>query len=124
MQNAVCAMCTSIYAHSYWHIFHTRKREYACMSYEYTRMNSVLLRRTLSLNKLKGQYSDSKSGCETSVGPSLNPLSLSLKHNSRDTVPLRLGERPTDSSCQIEIEILSDSRVCTPCLSCLCRNVQ
>ena len=41
-QNAVCATC--IYANSDWRIFRTRKQEYACVSY--TRMTSVLLRRT------------------------------------------------------------------------------
>ena len=37
---------------------------------------------TVPLNdrsKLKGQCTDVKSGCGTSVGPSLNPHSLSLK---------------------------------------------
>ena len=41
-QNAVCATC--IFANSDWRIFRTRKQEYACVSY--TRMTSVLLRRT------------------------------------------------------------------------------
>ena len=54
----------------------------ACVSE--TRMISVLLRWAPSLNnrsKLKGQYTDVKSGCVTSVSvrPSLNPYSLSLK---------------------------------------------
>ena len=52
----------------------------ACVSE--TMMKSVLLRWAPSLNhrsKLKGQYTDVKSGCVTSVGPSLHPLSLSLK---------------------------------------------
>ena len=47
-----------------------------------TRMISVLLRWAPSLNdrsKLKGQCTDVKSGCVTSVRPSLNPHSLSLK---------------------------------------------
>ena len=54
-------------------------------------MKSVLLRWVPSLNdrgKLKGQYTDVKTGCVTSVGPSLTPHSLSLK-KSRATVPLR-----------------------------------
>ena len=54
-------------------------------------LKSVILRRTSSLNycsKLKGQYTDVKSGCITLVGPSLNPHSLSLKKNSHATVPL------------------------------------
>ena len=44
-------------------------------------MKSILLRWAPSLNdrsKLKGQCTDVKSGCGTSVGPSLNPHSLSL----------------------------------------------
>ena len=52
----------------------------ACVSE--TRMISVLLWWAPSLNdcsKLKGQYTDVKSGCVTSVWPSLNPHSLSLK---------------------------------------------
>ena len=55
-------------------------------------MISVLLRWAPSLNdrsKLKGQCTDVKSGCGPSVGPSLNPHSLSLKQKSRATVPLR-----------------------------------
>ena len=54
-------------------------------------MKSVLLRRRSSLNnrnKLKGQYTDVKSGCGPSVGPSRNPPQSQLKQNSRDTVPL------------------------------------
>ena len=50
----------------------------ACVSY--TRMKSVLLRWMPSLNdpiKLKGQYTDVKSGSAISVGPSLKPHSLS-----------------------------------------------
>ena len=61
-----------------WRIFRRRKRYYACVSY--TMMQSVLLRWTPSLNhrsKLKGECTDVKSGCGTSVGPSLNPHSLS-----------------------------------------------
>ena len=53
---------------------------HACVYYR--RMQSVLLRWAPSLNncsKLKGQCTDVKSGCGTSVGPSLNPHSLSLK---------------------------------------------
>ena len=76
-QNAVCA--TYIYANTDWRIFRTRKRSHACMSYR--RMKSVLLRCTPSLNvrsKLKGQYTDVKSGSGISVGPSLKPHSLSL----------------------------------------------
>ena len=45
-----------------------------------TRMKSVLLRWTPSLNdrsKLKGECTGVQSGCSTSVGPSLNPHSLS-----------------------------------------------
>ena len=45
-------------------------------------IKSVLLRWTPSLNyysKLKVQCTDLKSGCVTSVKPSLNPHSLSLK---------------------------------------------
>ena len=62
----------------------------ACVSFR--RMPSVLLRWVPSLNdrsKLKGQYTDVKSGCVTSVGPSLTPHILSLKQKSRATVPLR-----------------------------------
>ena len=43
-------------------------------------LQSVLLRWTPSLNdrsKLKGQYTDVKSGSDISVGPSLKPHSLS-----------------------------------------------
>ena len=46
---------------------------------------------TPSLNnrsKLKGQFTEVKSGCDTSVGPSLNPHSPSQKQNSCATVPL------------------------------------
>ena len=53
-----------------------------------TMMKFVLLQQTLSLNdrsKLKGQYTDVKNGCVTSVGPCLNPQSVSK--NSRATVP-------------------------------------
>ena len=42
-------------------------------------MKSFIVRRKASLNnhsKLKGQYTDVKSACGTSVGPSLNPHSL------------------------------------------------
>ena len=56
------------------------------------RILKVLLRRMSSLNdrsKLKGQYTDVKSGCGLSVGHSLHPHSLSLKNVSRATVPLR-----------------------------------
>ena len=45
-------------------------------------VKSVLLRWTSSLNyrsKLKGEYTHDKSGSGTSVGPDLNPHSLSLK---------------------------------------------
>ena len=55
-------------------------------------MKSVLLRWTPSLNdrsKLKGQNTDVKSGCVTSVGPSLNPLQSQFENFSRDTVPLK-----------------------------------
>ena len=55
-------------------------------------MKSVLLRRTSSFinrSKLKGQYTDVKSGYGTSVGPSLNPQSQ-LKQNSRDTVHFKI----------------------------------
>ena len=57
----------------------TRTRN-ACVSERW--MKSVLLRWAPSLNdrsKLKGQYTDVKSGCVTSVQTSLNPHSLSLK---------------------------------------------
>ena len=40
--------------------------------------------------KLKGQYTDVKSGCVTSVVPSLTPHSRSLIQKSRATVPLNL----------------------------------
>ena len=40
-------------------------------------------------SKLKGQCTDVKSGCVTSVGPSLTPHSLSLIQKSRATVPLK-----------------------------------
>ena len=56
-------------------------------------MKSVLLRWAPSLNvrsKLQGQCTDVKSRCVTSVGPSLNPHSLSLKKDFRATVPLKL----------------------------------
>ena len=55
-------------------------------------MKSILLRWAPSLNdrsKLKGQCTDVKSGCVTSVGPSLTPHSLSLIQKSRATVPLK-----------------------------------
>ena len=42
-------------------------------------------------SKLKGQYTDVKSWCVTSVRPSLTPHSLSFKQKSRATVPLRSG---------------------------------
>ena len=74
-QNAVCATC--IHANSDWRIFCTQER-YTCVSC--TMMKSVLLRWTPSLNncsKLKGECIDVKSGCSTSVGPTLNPQSLS-----------------------------------------------
>ena len=48
--------------------------------------------RGLGLNdcsKLKGQRTDVKSGCVTSVGSSPTPHSLSLQQKSRATVPLR-----------------------------------
>ena len=64
----------------------------ACVSFR--RMPSVLLRWVPSLNdrsKLKGQYTDVKSGCVKSVGPSLTPHSLSLIQKSRATVPLSTG---------------------------------
>ena len=51
----------------------------------------TVLRWTPSLphrSKLKGECKDVKSGCGTSVGPSLNPPQSELKQNSRDTVPL------------------------------------
>ena len=54
-------------------------------------VKSILLRWTSSLNdrsKWKGDCTDVKSGSGTSVGPSLNTHSLSLKNFSRDTVPL------------------------------------
>ena len=55
-------------------------------------MQSVLFRWMPSLNhrsKLKGECTDVKSGCGTSVGPSLHkPPQSQLKQNSRDTVPL------------------------------------
>ena len=57
-------------------------------------MKSVLLLWTPPFKdrgKLKGQYTDVKSRCGTSVGPSLNPPQSQLKLNSRDTVPLRSG---------------------------------
>ena len=75
-QNAVCATC--MYANIDWPIFRTRKRGHACVSY--TRVKSVLLLWTPSLNdcsKLKGECTAVKSGCGPSVGPSLNPHSLS-----------------------------------------------
>ena len=55
-----------------------KRREHACVSY--TRIKSVFLRWMPSLNdrsKLKGESTDVKSGCGASVGPSLNPHSLS-----------------------------------------------
>ena len=76
MQNAVFA--TYIYVNTDWRIFRIQKWYHACVSY--TRMKSVLLRWTPSLNdcsKLKGECTDVQSGCGTSVGPSLNPHSLS-----------------------------------------------
>ena len=57
----------------------TRTRN-ACVSE--TMMKSVLLRWAPSLNernKLKGQCADLKSGCVTSLGPSLNPQSVFKK---------------------------------------------
>ena len=56
-------------------------------------MKSVLLLWMPSLNdrsKLKGQYTDVKSGCGISVGPSLNPHGpqSQFENFSRDTVPL------------------------------------
>ena len=61
-------------------------------------MKYVLLRWAPSLNdrsKLKGQYTDVKSGSGISVGPSLKSQSQ-LKQNSRDTVPLiNMRLRPT-----------------------------
>ena len=86
-ENDVCA--TYIYANTDWCIFRTRKRSHACVAY--TMVKSVLLRWTPSLNdcsKLKGQYTDVKSGSGISVGPSLKPQSQ-LKLNSCDTVPLK-----------------------------------
>ena len=84
-QNAARGMYK--YATTDCHIFRTQKREYSCVSY--TRMKSVLLRWTPSLNdrsKLKGECTDVKSGCGKSVGP--RPPQSRLKQNSRDTVPL------------------------------------
>ena len=55
-------------------------------------MKSVLLLWTPSLNnrsKLKGQYTDIKSGCGISVGSSLKPQSQ-FENFSRETVPLML----------------------------------
>ena len=52
----------------------------ACVYYR--RMQSVLLLLTPSLNdcsKLKGQCTDVKSGCSTSVRPSLNPPTVTVK---------------------------------------------
>ena len=75
-----CVHYVHVYANSDRRIFLTRKRRHACMSY--IRMKSVLLIWTSSLNdrsKLKGQYTDVKSGCNTSGWPSLNHHSLSLK---------------------------------------------
>ena len=70
-----------IYANTDWRIFLTRKQEHACVSY--TRMNSVLLLWTPSLNdrsKSKGECTDVKSGCGTSVGPmSKTPVSVKTK---------------------------------------------
>ena len=57
---------------------HGNGNTHACLTY--TMMKSVLLRWTLSCNnrsKLKGECTDVKSGRRTSVGPSLNPHSLS-----------------------------------------------
>ena len=66
---------------------------HACLSY--TMMKSGLLLWTPSLNnrsKLKGQYTDVKSGCGTSVGPSINPPQSQLKQNSSNTVPLNSSD--------------------------------
>ena len=63
-------------------------------------MKSVLLRWTPSLNdrsKLKGECTDVKSGCITSVGPSLSPPQSQLKQNSRDTVPLSVKDSGKNS---------------------------
>ena len=65
--------------HSDWRIFRTRKRLHACVFY--TRMKFVNLLWTPSLNdrsKLKGQCTDVKSGCGSSIGPCLSPHSLSF----------------------------------------------
>ena len=51
-------------------------------------MKSVLLRWKPSLNNRSKLKLKVKSGCVTSVGPSLNPHSLSQKQKSRATVPL------------------------------------
>ena len=85
-QIAVCAMLY-INANTDWHIFRTQKRWHTCVSY--TRMKSVLLLWTPSLNdrsKLKGECPDVKSGCGISVGS--KPPQSQLKQNSCDTVPL------------------------------------
>ena len=60
----------------------------ACVSK--TRMISILLWWAASLNdrsKLKGQYTDVKSGCVTSVRPSLTPPQSQFENFSRATVP-------------------------------------
>ena len=78
-QNAVCAMY--IFTQTLIGIFYVHgngNMHIACVSY--SRMKSVLLRWTPSLNdcsKLKGQYTDVKSGSSISVGPSLKPHRLS-----------------------------------------------
>ena len=68
--------CKSTYTQTLIGVFFVHgngNTHYACVSY--TMMKSVLLRRTPSLNdfiKLKGECTDFKSGCSTSVGLSLN----------------------------------------------------
>ena len=80
-QNTVCATYTGIYANTDWRIFRTQKRSHSCVAY--TMVKSVLLRWMPSLNdcsKLKGQYTDVKSGSGISVGPSLKtPVTVKTK---------------------------------------------
>ena len=58
----------------------------------FTSMRAIFNNRS----KLKGQYTDVKSGCGLSVGPSLNPPQSQLKQNSRAAVPLRSGHLKTN----------------------------